>query len=63
MYYKQATDLAKLLASRGYNIMTGGGPGIMEAANNGASFKDVESIGLNIDLSHEQKKIPTPQKT
>ena len=53
-YYKQARKLSSLLANKGYNIMTGGGPGIMEAANRGAFEHDVESIGLNIDLSSEQ---------
>ncbi|MDF1879405.1 TIGR00730 family Rossman fold protein [Sulfurimonas sp. SAG-AH-194-C20] len=62
IYYSQATGLAQLLASRGYNIMTGGGPGIMEAANKGASLEDVESIGLNIDLAHEQEKNPYTTK-
>lgn len=62
LYYKQATSLAQLLASRGYNIMTGGGPGIMEAANKGASYESVESIGLNIDLPFEQDKNPYTTK-
>jgi len=55
-YYKEAQKLASMLANRGFNIMTGGGPGIMEAANRGAQeSSDIESIGLNIDLSFEQK--------
>jgi len=54
-YYKVAQALSSMLAQRGFNIMTGGGPGIMEAANRGAvPYKDVESIGLNIDLPFEQ---------
>jgi len=55
LYYKEACDLSSRLASRGYNIMTGGGPGIMEAANKGAIKHGVESIGLNIDLPFEQE--------
>ena len=61
-YYNQAKKLASLLAKRGYNIMTGGGPGIMEAANKGAHEYDVESIGLNIDLPFEQKLNPYTSK-
>ena len=55
-YYKETVKLAKMLADKGFNIMSGGGPGIMEAANRGAkeSKKEVESIGLNIDLPFEQ---------
>jgi len=55
IYYKQARDLSSRLVDRGYNIMTGGGPGIMEAANKGAIDHNVESIGLNIDLLYEQE--------
>ncbi|MBT5934316.1 TIGR00730 family Rossman fold protein [Sulfurimonas sp.] len=61
-YYKKALRLASLLGSRGYNIMTGGGPGIMEAANKGAKEHDVESIGLNIDLPFEQTLNPFTTK-
>ncbi len=55
-YYKEAVKLGTLLADKGFNIMSGGGPGIMEAANRGAkeSKKNIESIGLNIDLPFEQ---------
>jgi len=57
--YKKAEKLGSMLGSRGFNIMTGGGPGIMEAANRGAhKHKDVESIGLNIDLPFEQVANP-----
>lgn len=54
-YYKKAKKLSKMLGHRGFNIITGGGPGIMEAANRGA-FKanKVESVGLNVDLPFEQ---------
>ena len=53
--YKLAERTAYLLAKEGYAIMTGGGPGIMEAGNKGASAAKGESIGLNIDLPFEQK--------
>lgn len=55
LYYKKAQELSEILAEKGFNIMTGGGPGIMEAANRGAyGRQNIESIGLNIDLPSEQ---------
>jgi hypothetical protein len=61
-YYHQAKDLTNMLAERGFNVMSGGGPGIMEAANRGAHENgNVESIGLNIDLPFEQ--VPNPYTT
>ncbi len=62
-YYKEAEKLASMLASRGFNIITGGGPGIMEAANKGGfQNKNVESIGLNVDLPFEQITNPYTTK-
>jgi uncharacterized protein (TIGR00730 family) len=53
-YYKLALDIARLLTEEGYGIITGGGPGIMEAGNKGASLYGGTSVGLNIDLPFEQ---------
>jgi uncharacterized protein (TIGR00730 family) len=55
-YYQQTRELCHKLCKNGYNIITGGGGGIMEAANRGAyECGECESIGLNINLPHEQK--------
>lgn len=57
-YYKLGEEVAYLLAKEGYAIITGGGPGMMEAANKGAARAKGHSIGLNIQLPMEQKANP-----
>jgi len=54
-WYQQTEEIAFLLGKAGFNIMTGGGPGVMEAANMGARRASVKSVGLNIKLPVEQK--------
>lgn len=54
IYYKKAEEIGSRPGKEGYAIITGGGPGTMEAANKGAYEAGAKSIGLNIDLPHEQ---------
>lgn len=57
-HYALGVDVAKAIAEKGYGIITGGGPGIMEAGNKGAQAGKGNSIGLNIDLPFEQSSNP-----
>jgi len=57
-WYRKAVKTGRLLAEKGYSVITGGGPGIMEAANKGAMLAKGNSIGINIELPHEQKPNP-----
>ena len=55
---RAARETARLLGEAGFTIITGGGPGVMEAANRGAQDAGAQSVGLNIELPHEQAPNP-----
>jgi uncharacterized protein (TIGR00730 family) len=62
-YYIKAIEFGKAIAGMGFTTMTGGGPGIMEAANKGAFENNGNSIGCNIQLPFEQKPNPYVSKS
>lgn len=57
-YYKLTEEIAEKIVEHGYGVITGGGPGIMEAGNKGAHIAGGTSVGLNIELPHEQHDNP-----
>lgn len=60
--YRKARLMGKMLADNGITVLTGGGPGVMEAANRGATEAGGQSIGVNIELPFEQKPNPYAKK-
>ena len=60
-YYLKTIEIARLLAENDFIVITGGGPGVMEAANKGAHLKNKPTVGLNIELPQEQT--PNPYQT
>ena len=63
LYYEKAREIGKRIAETGFTVMTGGGPGIMEAANRGAFENNGMSVGCNIRLPFEQKINPYVNKS
>ena len=62
-WYKEAEKLGRLLAEHKFSVVTGGGPGVMEASNKGAADAGGESIGINIQLPREQRINPFVNKS